>query len=59
MPVTVAGVDTKLLDPRGAWANPVEYDKTAQELVHKFIENFGQFADHVDEGVRQAAPVAA
>ncbi len=59
VPVTVAGVDTKLLDPRGAWANPVEYDKTAQELVHKFIENFGQFADHVDEGVRQAAPVAA
>jgi phosphoenolpyruvate carboxykinase (ATP) len=59
VPVTVAGVDTKLLDPRGAWASPVEYDKTAQELVHKFIENFGQFADHVDEGVRQAAPVAA
>ena len=59
VPVTVAGVDTKLLDPRGAWANPVEYDKTAQELVHKFIENFGQFTDHVDEGVRQAAPVAA
>ena len=59
VPVTVAGVETKLLDPRGAWANPVEYDKTAQDLVHKFIENFEQFADHVDEGVRQAAPVAA
>ena len=59
VPVEVAGVDTKLLDPRGAWANAADYDKTAQELVGKFIENFAQFADHVDEGVRAAAPVAA
>ena len=59
VPVSVAGVDSKLLDPRGAWADPAEYDKTAQVLVGQFIENFAQFADHVDEGVRQAAPVAA
>jgi phosphoenolpyruvate carboxykinase (ATP) len=59
VPVAVAGVDAKLLDPRGAWADPVAYDKTAQELVAKFIANFAQFADHVDEGVRQAAPKAA
>jgi len=59
VPVSVAGVDSKLLDPRGAWVDGAEYDKTAQELVRKFIDNFEQFADHVDEGVRQAAPVAA
>ena len=59
VPVSVAGVDSKLLDPRGAWADPVEYDNTAQVLVGQFIDNFAQFADHVDEGVRQAAPVAA
>ncbi len=59
VPVSVAGVDSKLLDPRGAWADPVEYDRTAQDLVRKFIENFEEFADHVDEGVRQAAPTAA
>ena len=59
VPVSVAGVDSKLLDPRGAWADPAEYDKTAQTLVGQFIANFAQFADHVDEGVRQAAPVAA
>jgi len=59
VPVEVAGVDSKLLDPRGAWVNPDEYDKTAQDLVRKFIENFEQFADHVDESVRQAAPVSA
>lgn len=59
VPVAVPGVDSKLLDPRGAWANAAEYDKTAQELVRKFIDNFAQFVDYVDESVRQAAPTAA
>ena len=59
VPVAVPGVDSKLLDPRGAWADAAEYDKTAQDLVGKFIDNFAQFADHVDEGVRAAAPQPA
>ena len=59
VPVAVAGVDAALLDPRGAWADADEYDRTAQTLVRQFIDNFAQFADHVDEGVRQAAPTAA
>jgi phosphoenolpyruvate carboxykinase (ATP) len=59
VPVEVAGVDTKLLDPRGAWSDGAEYDKTAQELVKKFIDNFEQFMEHVDESVRKAAPVSA
>ena len=59
VPVAVAGVDSKLLDPRGAWADPAAYDLTAQDLVGKFIANFAQFESHVDEGVRQAAPKAA
>jgi phosphoenolpyruvate carboxykinase (ATP) len=59
VPVAVAGVDSKLLDPRGAWVDGADYDKTAQELVRKFIDNFEQFEAHVDEGVRQAAPIAA
>jgi phosphoenolpyruvate carboxykinase (ATP) len=59
VPVAVAGVDSKLLDPRGAWEDAAEYDKTAQELVGKFIANFAQFEDHVDEGVRQSAPTVS
>jgi phosphoenolpyruvate carboxykinase (ATP) len=58
VPVAMQGVDAKLLDPRGAWADAAEYDKTAQDLVAKFIENFAQFESHVDESVRKAAPVA-
>jgi phosphoenolpyruvate carboxykinase (ATP) len=58
VPVSVPGVDTSILDPRGTWADPAEYDAMAAKLVDLFVENFAQFADQVDEGVRQAAPLA-
>jgi len=58
VPVSVPGVDTSILDPRGTWSNPVDYDAMAAKLVDLFVENFAQFADQVDEGVRQAAPKA-
>ena len=47
---------TPLLDPRSTWADSQEYDRTAAKLVGLFIANFEQFADDVDEGVRQAGP---
>ena len=59
VPVAVSGVDSKLLDPRGAWTDGQAYDQTARELVGKFIENFAQFEAHVDQSVIAAAPKAA
>jgi len=59
VPVAVNGVDSKLLDSRGSWADPTEFDRTAEELARKFVENFAQFADHVDEAVLKAAPGGA
>ena len=61
VPVSVPGigadvVDQTILDPRETWANKAEYDAMAAKLVDLFVENFAQFADHVDEGVRQSAP---
>jgi phosphoenolpyruvate carboxykinase (ATP) len=56
VPVSVPGVDDAILDPRATWADKDAYDATAAKLVDLFVENFAQFADHVDEGVRQAAP---
>ncbi len=56
VPVAVPGVDSAMLDPRQAWTDKAEYDRTAAKLVGEFIDNFVQFADHVDEGVRQSAP---
>ncbi len=59
VPVSVPGVDSAILDPRRTWADKAAYDATAAKLVDLFNENFAQFADHVDEGVRQAAPAVA
>ena len=56
VPQSVPGVDSTILDPRATWADQAEYDATAANLVGQFVENFAQFADHVDEGVRQSAP---
>ena len=59
VPVSVPGVDSAILDPRETWPNKADYDATAARLVDLFVENFAQFAEHVDEGVRQAAPRTA
>lgn len=56
VPVAVPGVDAAILDPRSTWADTADYDATAAKLVDLFVENFAQFAEHVDEGVRQSAP---
>ena len=56
VPVAAGGVDPNMLDPRAAWDNKADYDATAGKLVDEFVANFAQFAEHVDEGVRQAAP---
>ena len=56
VPVAVPGVDNSILDPRSTWADKEDYDHTAAKLVDLFVENFAEFADHVEEGVRQAGP---
>ncbi len=56
VPVSVPGVDTKILDPRSTWASGAAYDKQAQKLVDMFIANFEKFEDQVDGSVRDAAP---
>jgi phosphoenolpyruvate carboxykinase (ATP) len=59
VPVAVPGVDSAILNPRDTWADKDEYDSTARKLVGLFIANFARFADHVDQGVKEAAPTAA
>ncbi|MEP7316390.1 MAG: phosphoenolpyruvate carboxykinase (ATP), partial [Sphingomicrobium sp.] len=59
VPVAVSSVDNSILDPRGTWADKAEYDATATKLVDLFVENFAEFAPHVEEGVRQAGPQTA
>jgi len=58
VPVAVPGVDSAILDPRETWPDKADYDATAEKLVDQFVENFAQFEDHVEAGVRAAAPKA-
>ena len=59
VPVSVPGVDTAILDPRATWADKAAYDETASGLVDRFVANFAKFEDHVDDGVKAAAPKVA
>ena len=55
VPVSVPGVDTALLDPRGTWADASAYDAQAAKLVGMFSKNFGQYVAHIDDDVKAAA----
>ncbi|MEQ1712060.1 MAG: phosphoenolpyruvate carboxykinase [Hyphomicrobium sp.] len=57
VPLALAGVDAKILNPRDTWADPAAYDKQAAALVEMFTKNFQKFEAHVDADVRAASPV--
>jgi len=59
VPVSVPGVEPRILNPRETWADKDAYDAKAKSLVGMFVANFAQFEDHVDAGVRESAPKAA
>ena len=59
VPVSVPGVDPKILDPRETWADKDAYDATARKLVGMFRNNFKKFETHVGDDVLSAAPQIA
>jgi phosphoenolpyruvate carboxykinase (ATP) len=55
VPISVPGVEDKLLDPRRTWPDTAAYDAQAKKLVHMFADNFAQYAPFIDEDVKAAA----
>jgi phosphoenolpyruvate carboxykinase (ATP) len=53
VPVSVPGVDPKLLDPRSTWGDPEAYDAKAKELAGMFRQNFERFSE---TGLAEAGP---
>ncbi|HEX4160037.1 MAG TPA: phosphoenolpyruvate carboxykinase [Rhizomicrobium sp.] len=56
VPVSVPGVESRILNPRDTWSDPAAYDAQARKLVAMFRENFRKFESHVAADVLQAAP---
>ena len=57
VPVSVPGVDAKILNPRETWTDKKAYDKQAANLIHMFRDNFKKFEAHVSADVKAAAPI--
>jgi phosphoenolpyruvate carboxykinase (ATP) len=55
VPVSVPGVDDRLLDPRQTWADAAAYDAQAARLVQMFAKNFARYEAHVGDDVRAIA----
>ena len=56
IPVTVPGVDAKLLNPVDTWADPAAYEESARKLAAQFVKNFEQYAAMVAPEVLAVAP---
>ena len=55
----VPGIPSGVLNPRETWADKAAYDRTAQNLVVLFEQNFATFAGVVGDDVKAAAIRAA
>jgi phosphoenolpyruvate carboxykinase (ATP) len=56
IPIAVPGVPAEALTPRDTWADKAAYDRKAQELAHRFKNNFATYADQVAPEVVAAGP---
>ena len=46
VPMSVSGVDEKILNPRDTWVDKKAYDAQARKLVQMFEKNFERFTQH-------------
>ncbi|MBI3997839.1 MAG: phosphoenolpyruvate carboxykinase (ATP) [Armatimonadetes bacterium] len=58
VPSHVPGVPSEILRPRATWRDPAAYNAKAKHLARMFAQAFAEFAPHVSEAVRAAAPRA-
>ena len=49
VPTELNGVDSAILDPRDTYADPAEWNRRAEDLSQRFIDNFKKFTGN-DEG---------
>lgn len=55
IPTHIEGVPDEVLQPKNTWQDKEAYDRYANDLAERFIENFKKFADVSDE-IKSASP---
>ena len=55
IPQAVPGVPNDVLDPRGTWSAPADYDAQAKRLAEMFRKNFEKFGS-VSQAIKSAGP---
>ncbi|MEL6838418.1 MAG: phosphoenolpyruvate carboxykinase [Pseudomonadota bacterium] len=55
VPISVDGLDDKLLNPRDTWTDKDAYDAQASKLVTMFSDNFEKYVPFIDDDVKAAA----
>jgi phosphoenolpyruvate carboxykinase (ATP) len=55
IPAHVPGIPDEVLDPRRAWADKAEYDRTAKDLIRRFEANFAGYEAGVGDDVKAVA----
>ena len=58
-PTECPNVPSDVLSPRNTWEDKAAYDKKANELAAKFVNNFEQFAENANEEIMAASPKLA
>lgn len=46
IPVSLSGVDSKILDPRDTYADASEWESKAKDLAQMFVDNFEKYTDN-------------
>jgi len=54
VPTTCPGIDPRLLDPRGTWRDPKQYDEAARALAASFRDNLKQWEGAIPEDIQAA-----
>jgi len=58
IPTELPGVDSTILDPRDTYVNPAEWDKKANDLARRFIDNFAKYEfNEAGKSLVKAGPV--
>ena len=56
VPLRVPDVPSDVLVPSNTWQSEAEYDVAARALAQRFVANFEQYADKVDEDIQSTGP---